>query len=179
MKNGGQLRVVDQETACRPSELPLVWSQQGPPGLPGEPGKLPDPEPWHEVTPGSTTEDLCDDTTNTAVFCSRPSLDGGPPFFPVQELGSGFAKTAFYKDQLGIVHLKGWLFPPIPSGSTATHGALFILPPAYRPEQDRAFAATMQVPGKGIVGANPPLAGRLGVFQGVFPAPKPPICYLY
>lgn len=39
-KNQGQLRVIDAEegAACRPSELPLVWSQEGPQGEPGPQG---------------------------------------------------------------------------------------------------------------------------------------------
>jgi len=37
-KNEGQLRVVSSTDACRPSERPIAWSQEGAPGAQGDPG---------------------------------------------------------------------------------------------------------------------------------------------
>lgn len=38
LQENGQLRVVDAGATCRPSESPLSWAQQGPPGEPGQSG---------------------------------------------------------------------------------------------------------------------------------------------
>ena len=52
-KNEGQLRVIDPGTdACRPSEIRIVWSQAGGPGLQGDPG-----------APGSAGRDGLDGTS--------------------------------------------------------------------------------------------------------------------
>ncbi len=46
-KRGGLLRLVSSPGACRPSERPVSWSAQGPPGPPGERG-----EPGPQGPPG-------------------------------------------------------------------------------------------------------------------------------
>jgi S-layer homology domain len=45
-------------------------------------------------------------------------------------VGSGGSTAAFYKDPLGVVHLKGNVFNPASTSSVA-----FTLPPGYRPSQ--------------------------------------------
>jgi hypothetical protein len=99
--------------------------------------KLKAPEAWHEVGPGSTTENLCADPSNTGVFCSYVVP---PPLYPWHNYGGGFATAGFYRDQLGIVHLKG----VVQRGVTADDDLperrpIFRLPPAYSPANNRVF----------------------------------------
>jgi hypothetical protein len=101
--------------------------------------KIKAPEAWHGVGAGSTTTDLCGTASNTAVFCSD-SL-GGPGFDPWHNYGGGFATAGFYKDQLGIVHLKGLVAGDVLESPTFSPlvRSIFRLPPAYSPANRRAF----------------------------------------
>lgn len=65
-------------------------------------------EPFHEV--GAT---------------GQPAFENGYSNF-----GGGFSTAGFYKDSLGVVHLKGTMHNGT-AGTTA-----FILPPGYRPSED-------------------------------------------
>ena len=102
------------------------------------------PEAWHEVGPASASSDLCADPANTGVFCTLTFFD---PDQPWANLGSGYATAAFYKDQLGIVRLRGlvrndhlgFLF----SGSY--NFPIFRLPPGYRPDSTRLFTTNGKV----------------------------------
>ena len=97
------------------------------------------PEAWHQVGAGSQSRDLCADPSRTAVFCSE--LTGvEPAWYRWINYGGGFATAGFYRDQLGIVHLKGVV------ESTATRDTvdpvvkpIFRLPPAYAPANTRVF----------------------------------------
>jgi hypothetical protein len=92
------------------------------------------PEPWHEVAAGSTMGNLCLNAANTAVFCS---LDGTDPW---TNFGGGLATAAFYKDQLGLVHLKGVVHGPgIFAIASPDRIPIFRLPTGYRPEAARIF----------------------------------------
>jgi len=53
----------------------------------------------------------------------------------------GFASVAFYKDQLGSVHLKGLAQGSDFAGVNWAGAAVFRLPAAYRPDFRRAFAS--------------------------------------
>ena len=62
--------------------------------------------------------------------------------FPWHNYGGGFASAAFYKDQLGIVHLRGLVGSNRSvTGQTPIERMLFRLPAAYRPSSRRAFAS--------------------------------------
>ena len=53
---------------------------------------------------------------------------------------SGFASAAFYKDQLGIVHLKGLIQQGSSTvDSTPVFSNVFRLPTGYRPTNQRVF----------------------------------------
>lgn len=100
-------------------------------------GKLAAPEAWHPVGPGSTATNLCADPSNTAVFCSGPGLSGPAPW---HNYGGGFATAGFYKDQLGIVHLKGLVAAGfVNEYNDPTAREIFRLPSAYRPANQRIF----------------------------------------
>jgi hypothetical protein len=101
------------------------------------PAKLKAPEPWHAVGPGSQTEDLCASTT--AVFCSE-SIGFGS-YARWHNYAGGFATAAFYKDQLGIVRLKGLVQGDSHIGLNPATRPIFRLPSAYRPSSRRAFAS--------------------------------------
>ena len=94
------------------------------------------PEPWHEVGPGSMGgQDVCADPSNTAVFCNLDFVRSWVNY------GEPFATAGFYKDQLGIVHLKG-LVSTVDVHFTATSPLvkpIFRLPPAYAPAHRRVF----------------------------------------
>jgi hypothetical protein len=95
------------------------------------------PEAWHNVGPGSASQDLCADPSNTAVFCSRGAHVG---FVSWDNYGGGFATAGFYKDQLGIVHLKGLVTSnAIEESINPEVWPIFRLPSAYRPAHRRAF----------------------------------------
>ncbi len=88
------------------------------------------PEPWHEIG-GPSGSDPCADPANTAVFC-------GVNYW--NNLGGGYATAAFYKDQMGTVHLRGtittlsWVLSQNPINPW-----IFRLPPGYRPDSARLF----------------------------------------
>jgi hypothetical protein len=100
--------------------------------------KIKAPEAWHQVAPGSDTQNLCADASTTAVFCSV-TVDFQAAL-AWRNYGAPFATAGFYKDQLGIVHLKGLvsndfrLVGTIPSSLN-----IFRLPPAYAPANQRVF----------------------------------------
>ena len=97
------------------------------------------PEAWHAVRPGSPTSDVCAVGT-VAHFCSFEFTPG--EFFPWRNYGSGFATAAYYKDQLGIVHLKGLVANDVEfSGLSAQSRPILRIPPAYRPASRRVFAS--------------------------------------
>jgi hypothetical protein len=98
--------------------------------------KIQAPEAWHQVGPGSTSQDLCADPSNTAVFCSFRLPDS---FAPWHHFGGSFAAAGFYKDQLGIVHLKGLVTGPTEQGANPEMNPIFRLPSAYRPAHQRVF----------------------------------------
>ena len=101
------------------------------------PVKIKAPEAWHQVGAASTSQDLCADPSKTAVFCSF-SGDFGPE--PWHNYGGGFATVGFYKDQLGIVHLKGLVGGPLHDiGLSPRVMPIFRLPTAYRPANQRVF----------------------------------------
>ena len=61
---------------------------------------------------------------------------------PWINFGGSLATAAFYKDQLGIVHLKGVVRAPfIYFGSGPARRPIFRLPSGYRPETVRIFAS--------------------------------------
>jgi hypothetical protein len=96
-------------------------------------------EPWQEVAPGSSSGNLCADPANVAVFCShQPS--SAAAFSPWQNFG-GFATAAFYKDQLGILHLRGVVSNISHLGPNTRVRTIFRLPSGYRPDRQRIFAS--------------------------------------
>jgi hypothetical protein len=102
-------------------------------------GKIKGPEGWHQVGPGSTSQNLCADPSKTAVFCS---IEFGSPgsWSPWHNYGAPFATAGFYKDQLGIVHLKGLVVNPVPYLSVdPVRVGMFRLSPAYAPATQRIF----------------------------------------
>jgi hypothetical protein len=99
------------------------------------------PEAWHDVAAGSTTEDRCADARVTAVFCSaRDSFD--PKYYPWRNYGGAFSPVAFYKDQLGIIHLKGLAQAALQYGTVdLEERPIFRLPAGYRPQTRRVFTS--------------------------------------
>ena len=114
------------------------------------------PEAWRAVRAGSTTSNLCTDPVNTAVFCS--ARVGGGPLFAWKNFGAPHPTAAFYKDQLGIVHLKGVVRPPfsLQFGASPQRFGIFRLSAGYRPDTTRIFAS---------VGAADRSATAAGVLQ--------------
>jgi hypothetical protein len=98
------------------------------------------PEPWHNVGAGSSTQDLCADASNTGVFCGFDSPAPGS-WRPWVNYGSPFATAGFYKDQLGIVHLKGLVSTGLEHfiSEDPKFLPIFRLPPAYAPASERVF----------------------------------------
>jgi hypothetical protein len=104
------------------------------------PADLAPAEAWHRVRAGTRGIDPCADANQVAVFCSNEfSISGLVPWL---NYGNGFSTAAFYKDQLGIVHLRGLIVGPIRvSGNLPLRWQIFRLPTGYRPEHQRVFAS--------------------------------------
>jgi hypothetical protein len=103
-------------------------------------GDLAPPEPWNEVGPGSGSSNLCVDPANTAIFCSLEKIFGYVVFVPWSNYDPGYATAAFYKDQLGIVHLRGLVGNTGWTAQSSPFSAgIFRLPTGYRPETTRLF----------------------------------------
>ena len=102
------------------------------------------PQQWQPVGPASDSKDLCADPSKTAVFCTE-LVYGGPGvtlFQRWQNYGAGYASVGFYKDQLGIVHLKGVVTNPQQQNVVDPDTQpIFRLPVAYRPAHNRMFAS--------------------------------------
>jgi hypothetical protein len=98
---------------------------------------------WQPVGPASDQEDLCADPSKAAVFCTI--VINGPGFTLFQRwqnYGAGYASAGFYKDQLGIVHLKGVVTNPQQQNVVDTdRQPIFRLPVAYRPAHSRIFSS--------------------------------------
>jgi hypothetical protein len=101
------------------------------------PAKLSAPEAWHQVGAGSSTQNLCSNASKTAVFCSYVTSQTSAA--PWQNYGAPFATAGFYKDQLGIVHLKGLVSNGSFQGPNPQTIPIFRLPPAYAPTNERVF----------------------------------------
>jgi hypothetical protein len=100
-------------------------------------------EPWHAVAAGSATADRCANPSVTAVFCSyMVHGTGGDFFYPWHNYGGVFATAAFYKDEVGVVHLKGLVGYGQAGGSAVVREfPIFRLPVDYRPTKRRVFAS--------------------------------------
>jgi hypothetical protein len=106
-------------------------------------GSLPPAEPWHEVgAPGEPT------------FYSGWKNVG----FPTPTAG-------FYKDQLGIVHLKGEVAAP-----SGTEQFVFQLPPGFRPARGEEPAFVGYCAGGSLCG--PSFVERIDVIGGDYSVPE-------
>ena len=146
----GRMTLVKATTKCPKGKRKIGWNQAGVPGAPGASGAPGAPgapgagvsgsEAWHEV--GKSGE---------PAFVSGLSCNGGHPCFWTNSGDSAFGiddsdstTTAFYRDPLGIVHLKGapcvvdLLTSDCESGLSVPLGGapIFTLPAGYRPDHD-------------------------------------------
>jgi hypothetical protein len=117
------------------------------------------PEPWRIVGPGSTTQNRCSDPVDTSVFCSEPPGFPGTPWVPWRNWGGGYATAAFYKDQLGIVHLRGLAAHSNSASGSPIVRPIFRLPAGYRPESNRLFTSN----GRDQVGGLEVAVGRIDI----------------
>jgi hypothetical protein len=96
------------------------------------------PEAWHEVGPGSPSGDLCADPSAIGVFCKLAAPCSATAW---ANYGGGFATAAYYKDQLGIVRLRG----VVTTSSCGVYAGdsyrapIFRLPASMRPDHGRIF----------------------------------------
>jgi hypothetical protein len=99
--------------------------------------KIKAPEAWHAVAAGTVDGDCSANPSIVATFCREPTTNGLEVW---QNYGGGYATAAFYKDQLGIVHLKGLVAPPNELATqNARRATIFRLPTGYRPQSARVF----------------------------------------
>jgi hypothetical protein len=156
----GKLTLAKAGKGCGKGKRAVVWNQKGvagprgvagPPGSPGSPGRgIEGSEAWHEVGhPGEP------------AFVTGVSCNGGHPCHWANSSDSAFGitnevaptTTAFYRDPLGVVHLKGapcvvdLLTSDCESGTSVPFGGtpIYTLPAGYRPERDWNYT----VPGSG------------------------------
>jgi hypothetical protein len=100
--------------------------------------KIGAPEAWHQVAAGSISTD-CSNSSLVATFCTNLNDLGNSISW--QNFGGGNATAAFYKDQLGIIHLKGLVVPPdrYRTFDAPDRRPIFRLPTGYRPQSTRVF----------------------------------------
>jgi hypothetical protein len=155
-KIGGVVRVVDSASECKSFELPLSWNQKGPTGETGPQGPKGDtgdigPQgpagplgPKGDVGPQGTAgpQGATGDTGPQGPVGSLEAAEAwhevgaaGEPAFQNgwNNLGTAVESAAFYKDQLGVVHLKGHV-----QGGNGGQG-IFTLPSGYRPSKFEYF----------------------------------------
>jgi hypothetical protein len=133
-KRTGVARVVKPGKRCRHGETRLAWNQRGRNGTDAKVNGIPaggalagtypspelrPPEAWHEVTAFGT----CTITPSAA---------------PWENYGAALAPAAYYRDPLGVVHLKGSVKCP---GQTSAAYVVFTLPPGYRSDEVLYFPA--------------------------------------
>ena len=112
--------------------------------LSGAGGGVGSAEPWQAVAAASTTGDACANANATAVFCSFPETNdiNETEWRVWGNYGGAFSPAAFYRDQLGIVHLKGLVSNAhIDPHLDVRDNRIFRLPSAYRPATRRVFAS--------------------------------------
>ena len=99
------------------------------------------PEAWRPVAAASTTGDAC--ATSSGVFCTHMEVtSGGPQPVPWSNYGGAFADAAYYRDQIGVVHLKGLVSnAELQVGPDVIEYPILRLPAGYRPATRRVFAS--------------------------------------
>ena len=102
-------------------------------------GTVGQPEAWRNVAAGSVSVNRCNDPSVTAVFCSDPFNDLEE--FVWHNYGGAFSPVAFYKDEGGVVHLKGLASRSAGATHVPTEEPIFRLPSGYRPATRRVFAS--------------------------------------
>jgi hypothetical protein len=106
--------------------------------------KIKAPEAWHEVAAAPAGGSVCTDPSKTGIFCRAFTGDLGSIAWT--NFGGGNATAAFYKDQLGIVHLKGLVVPPTEdlTQDTPQRRPIFRLPTGYQPQSTHVFPSVGQ-----------------------------------
>jgi hypothetical protein len=104
-------------------------------------GTVPSAQKAHEAQTATTAQTASaltpsegwQEVTNLGVCTTNPVFADWEP------AGGEFAAPAYYRDQAGIVHLRGAVKCPFPAGGFS----VFNLPEGFRPETNQYFPATV------------------------------------
>lgn len=163
VSRNGTLKLVKAGAACRKHQLAIAWNESGPAGprgasgAAGPRGETGPPGPASGPAGGVLTSSypnpsIAAGAVTPAMLAPAESWHEANLLIPADwgDYGAPYQPVSYYKDQLGIVHLRGLAKNVLSGiglgggcfyeeGGIYTPGVLFRLPVGYRPVAEEVF----------------------------------------